>query len=94
MPFVGLVTDPRWEPPEGAPDPDRRRAPRDWRFPWSLLIWTTVCVGLMLLVPVVSGAVGSLAGYLLVCFTVALAVWRVDRWFATQYWRGLRDYQS
>jgi hypothetical protein len=93
MPFVGLVSDPRWEPPEGQPDPDRRR-PRMWRMPWSLLIWTAIFVGLMMLVPVVGGAIGPGAGYALLLANVALGVWRVDRWCAKQYWRGLRDYQS
>jgi hypothetical protein len=93
MPFVGLVSDPRWEPPEGLPDPEPRKN-RAWRMPWSLVIWTTIFVALMVAVPFVSGALGPGAGYLLLIFNVGLCVWRVDRWFATQYWRGLRDYQS
>jgi hypothetical protein len=93
MPFVGLVSDPRWEPPDGSPDPERRKD-RTWRVPWRPVFWTLLFVGLLLLVPVVTGAIGPLAGYLLVCFSVGLGVWRVDRWFSTLYWRGLRDYQS
>jgi hypothetical protein len=48
----------------------------------------------MLLVPVVGHALGQFAGYLLLCFNVALGFWRFDRWCAKQYWSGLRDYQS
>jgi len=92
MPFVGLVSDPRWEPPEGQPDPERRR--RAWTIPWGVLIWTAVFVALMLLVPVVSGALGAAAGYVLLCVAVAVGVWRLDRWCATFNWRGMRDYQS
>jgi hypothetical protein len=94
MPFVGLVSDPRWEPPEGLPDPEPSRRHGTWHMPWSLLAWTGIFVALMLLVPVVGGAVGAGAGYVLLCVNVALGVWRVDRWCAKQYWRGLREYQS
>ena len=48
----------------------------------------------MLLVPVVGHAAGQFAGYLLLCFNVALGFWRFDRWCSKQYWSGLRDYQS
>jgi hypothetical protein len=92
MPFVGLVADPRWEPPGGDNDPERRRN-RSWRVPWALLLWTLLIVGLMLLVPVVDRVVGPFAGYLLLVFNVGLGLWRVDRWCAKQYWQGLRDYQ-
>ena len=51
-------------------------------------------IGLMLLVPVVGHAFGAFAGYLLLCFNVALGFWRFDRWCAKQYWSGLRDYQA
>jgi hypothetical protein len=94
MPFVGLVSDPKWEPPEGSGEPERERRPRTWRIPWSLLIWVTLLIGLMLLVPVAGHAFGAFAGYLLLCFNVGLGFWRFDRWCAKQYWRGLRDYQA
>jgi hypothetical protein len=94
MPFVGLVSDPRWEPPEGNGDGDRERRHRTWRIPWRLLAWVTLLVGLMLLVPVLGHALGEFAGYLLLCFNVGLGFWRFDRWCAKQYWSGLRDYQS
>ena len=44
MPFVGLVSDPRWEPPDGSGDNDRKRH-RTWRVPWSLIIWLAIFVG-------------------------------------------------
>jgi hypothetical protein len=94
MPFVGLVSDPRWEPPEGNGDGDKERGHRTWRIPWRLLAWLALLVGLMLLVPVAGHALGQFAGYLLLCFNVALGFWRFDRWCAKQYWSGLRDYQS
>lgn len=93
MPFVGLVSDPRWEPPDGSGDNDRKRN-RTWQVPWSLIIWLALFIGLMRLVPVASDLFGGLAGYVLLCANVTLGVWRVDRWFETQYWRGLRDYQA
>jgi hypothetical protein len=93
MPFVGLVSDPRWEPPEGGGEPDRDRR-RTWRIPWNVLLWGALLIGLTLLVPVVGHALGGFAGYLLLCFNIGLGFWRFDRWCAKQYWRGLRDYQS
>jgi hypothetical protein len=93
MPFVGLVSDPRWEPPGGDGDQDRDRN-RTWRIPWSLLLWSALLIALVVLVPVVGHLVGEFAGYVLLCFTVGLGFWRFDRWCAKQYWRGLRDYQS
>ena len=98
MPFVGLVSDPRWEPPEGGgSDPDGERGNPLRRVPWSIVlfvIWLGVWVGLMALVPIVAHAFGGLAGYLLLCFNVGIGFWRFDRWCSRQYWRGLRDYQA
>ena len=94
MPFVGLVSDPRWEPPDGWGEPERKRNRRSWRVPWSLIIWLAIFIGLMRLVPVASDLFGALVGYLLLCANVALGFWRVDRGFETQYWRGLRDHQA
>ena len=48
MPFVGLVSDPRWEPPGGDGDQDRDRN-RTWRIPWSLLLWSALLVVLLVL---------------------------------------------
>jgi hypothetical protein len=47
----------------------------------------------MALVPVVSTALGGLAGFAVLMAAVALAVWRIDRWCAKQYWAGLREYK-
>jgi hypothetical protein len=88
VPFVGLVSDPRWEPPD---QPERR--PPEWHVPWGVVAWVVVITGLALAVPTVDRLIGSLAAYVLLLVTVAVAVWRVDRWCARQYWRGLRDYQ-
>lgn len=93
MPFVGLVSDPRWEPPDDSHEPQRRWN-RSWRVPWRLLIWLAAWWGLMMLVPVADHTLGALAGYLLLIFNISLGVWRFERWCSRQYWRGLRDYQS
>ena len=42
MPFVGLVSDPRWEPPEGNGEGDKERRNRTWKVPWRFLLWATL----------------------------------------------------
>jgi hypothetical protein len=93
MPFVGLVSDPRWEPPEDSPEP-RRRWNRSWRVPWSLLIGVAVWWAVLLLVPVVDREIGALAGFLLLLLNVSFGCWHVQKWWSRQNDRGLRDYQS
>jgi hypothetical protein len=97
MPFVGLVSDPRWEPPDSGggaePPPEPARPARRFEVPWVLLGWLVALVGLVLLVPVLDRAVGSLAGYLLLCATIALGFWRFDRWVGRHDPNGLRDYR-
>ncbi len=92
MPFVGLVSDPRWEPPDDLPERQPHR--RDWDIPWRMLVWTAVLLGLMFAVPAADQALGPLGGYGVLMLAVGLGVWRLDRWCARQNWRGLRDYQS
>ena len=89
--FVGLVRDPRWEPPEGSPEPGPRRS---WRVPWRAVAWIAAFWAVLALVSVVDHAFGELAAYGLLLLTVTLAAWRLDRWMGRQYLRGLRDYQS
>jgi hypothetical protein len=89
--FVGLVRDPRWEPPEGAPEPERRRS---WRIPWRTIVTLIVFCTMLALVPPVGEAFGPLAGYGFLCLAVAIGGWRFDRWLGRQYWRGLKDYQA
>jgi uncharacterized membrane protein len=48
----------------------------------------------MALVPVVNDAFGGLAGYGVLMLALALALWRLDRLCARQYWHGLREYKS
>jgi len=93
MPFVGLVSDPRWEPPDDSGEPERRWN-RHWRVPWGVLAWVAVWWTLLLLAPVAATELGDAVGYFVLLFAVALGCWRVDRWFGSQYSRGLRDYQS
>ena len=89
--FVGLVRDPRWEPPEGAPEPERRRT---WRIPWRAIAAVAVFCTMLWLVPVVDHAFGPLAGYGFLLAAITFGGWRFDRWLGPQYWRGLKDYQA
>jgi hypothetical protein len=93
MPFVGLVSDPRWEPPDDSPEPRRRRNWR-WRVPWSVLAWIAVWWTLLLLAPVAGRLFGGGIGYLVLIGDVSLGSWRLNRWISHRYTRGLRDYQS
>ena len=94
MPFVGLVSDPRWEPPDESPEPRRRRRNRGWSVPWGVLAWVTVWWTLLLLAPLAGREFGGGVGYLVLLFDVALGSWRLNRWTSRRYTRGLRDYQS
>jgi hypothetical protein len=89
--FVGLVHSSRWEPPDDIPAPGPR--PR-WHVPWRPLAWVAVFAWLLVLAPVAGRAFGGLAGCAVLLLAIALGFWRVDRWCARQYWRGLRDYQA
>ena len=89
--FVGLVKDPgrEWRPP------DDDRGP-GWSVPWGLLLrtaaWVALVAAMFAAVPFVDDLIGHLAGYVLILLTVSVSVWRVNRWFERQYWRGLQDY--
>ena len=95
--FVGLVRDPGrdWRPPDDNPEGSPRRS---WNVEWGLVlrvaVWVAVIAGMFALVPIADDLIGTLAGYVLILITVAVGVWRIDRWCAGQYWRGLKDYQS
>jgi hypothetical protein len=93
MPFVGLVSDPRWEPPGDDPEPRRRR---NWnrRLPWNVLAWVAVWWTILLLAPVAGRAFGGGVGYLVLLLDIALGSWRLNHWTSRRYTRGLRDYQS
>jgi apolipoprotein N-acyltransferase len=91
MLVVGLVHGSRWEPPEDAPEPPRRRT---WHVPWRPLAWLAAWCWLLALVPVADDAFGALAGYAVLLLAVGLGFWRVERWCARQYWQGLREYQA
>ena len=94
--FLGLVKDPGrdWRPWDDAPEPGPHRS---WHVPWGIIsrlaLWVAVISGMFALVPVADHVLGNLAGYVLILFTVALGVWRIDRWFSHQYWDGLQDYK-
>jgi hypothetical protein len=86
--FVGLI-DTRWEPP-WEPEPEPRRRPH---LPVRLLAWVAGWCWLLALGGVVSSVAGPLAGYLALLLAVGVGAWRVERWFARQYWHGLREHQ-
>jgi hypothetical protein len=96
MLVLGLVHDRGWEPePWERPEEGAELRPaRNWHLPWRPFAWLAVWCWLMALVPVVSGAVGGLAGFGVLMLAVALALWRLDRWCGRQYWQGLREYKS
>jgi hypothetical protein len=89
--FVGLVSDPRWEPPDDLPDRDA-----DWMswIPWGTLAYVAAFWTLLALASAASREFGSLVGYLVILGAVALAGWRLERWMSRQNWGGMRDYQQ
>lgn len=91
MLVLGLIHEGGWEPPDPEPEPQPRR--RKWNLPWRTLVWVAVWCWLMALVPVVSSAFGGLAGYGVLMASVVLALWRIERWCARQYWEGLREHK-
>lgn len=99
MLVLGLVHDGGWEPPEHGPAPEPpegeppERRPWSWRLPWRPLAWFAAWAWLMALVPVVSSAVGGLAGFGVLMLAFALACWRLERFCARAYWHGLREYK-
>ena len=95
--FVGLVNDPGsdWRPWDDSPEPSPHHF---WRVPWRLVsrvaLWVAIVSGMFAAVPLVDREIGDLAGYALILVTVAVGVWRIDRWFDHGYWEGLREYNS
>ena len=79
-----LIHDPEPERPER--ERGRRRLPV---LPWRPFAWFAAFCWLL----VAAGAVGGLAGYLLLLVAVAGGCWRLDRWLDRQYWGGLREVQ-
>ena len=79
-----LIHDPEPEPRE--PPPRRSRLPV---LPWRPFAWFAAFCWLMF----AAGAVGGVAGYLLLLAAVGVGCWRVDRWLSRQYWGGLREVQ-
>ena len=97
MLVFGLVHGDGWEPPdEGWEQPEDEMPPRrpwSFRLPWRPLAWLAVWCWMMALVPVVTSSFGGLAGFGLLMLSVALALWRLERFCARQYWNGLREYK-
>ena len=92
MLIFGLIHDSGWEPPDQPPEQPPSR-PHHWRLPWRPLAWVAAFCWLMALVPIVSSALGGLAGYGVLLLALGLVVWRAERWCAKQYWSGLREYK-
>lgn len=97
MLVFGLVHGSGWDPPEGGweiPEDDApRRREWDWHVPWRALAWLAVWCFLMAVVPFVSSTFGGLAGFGVLMLAVALGFWRLERFCASQYWNGLREYK-
>jgi hypothetical protein len=96
----GLVHGSGWEPPDRGPEPPedevptRKRLEWDWHMiPWHALAWLALWCVLMAIVPFMSSTFGGLAGFGVLMLAVALAVWRLERFCASQYWHGLREYK-
>jgi hypothetical protein len=89
--FVGLVSDPRWEPPEGFPPHEPHR---EWHVPWRELAWIALFWAGLLLIPTAQHLLGTLAAYLLLLLVLAVGAWRLNRWCSRVYWRGMKDYQQ
>ncbi len=96
MLVFGLVHDRGWEPPGWEPPEEDAESRRgwSWRLPWRPLAWFAAWCWLMALVPVVNDAFGGLAAYGILMLAVVLAAWRLDRFFARQYWHSLREHKE
>lgn len=88
--IIGLVRS------DDGPPPDLPGPPGgpDWQIPWPVVFWLVVIGALMAAVPVVTHAVGGLAGYGVVLVIVVVVSLRLEKWCSRQYWRGLRDHQA
>jgi hypothetical protein len=97
MLVFGLVhgdgRDPPEEPWEPGEDDLPERRPWTWHVPWRPFAWLAVWCWLMALVPIVTSAVGGLAGFGVLMLAIGLACWRLERFCARQYWGGLREYK-
>jgi hypothetical protein len=100
MLVFGLVHSNGWEAPERGPEPPeddlpaRKRFEFDWHMvPWRSLPWLALWCVLMAIVPFVSSNFGGLAAFGVLMAAVALALWRLERFCARQYWHGLREYK-
>ena len=77
--------------PEGAPEPERRRA---WRSRGARSSAVAVFCAMLWLVPVVDHAFGPLAGYGFLLPTDHVRRLAARPRARPRYWRGLKDYQA
>ena len=78
------------DPGEGpGPEPAGRRARPLLRPPWRPFAWFAAFCWMLF----AAGAVGGLAGYIILLTAIAMGCWRLDRWLARQYWGGLSEVQ-
>ena len=87
--FVGLVSDPERQRPEGFPGRRRR-----WPVPWRAIAVVAVFCFMLWLVHVVERAFGPFAGYACLLAAITFGGWQLDRGLGPGYWRGLKDYQA
>ncbi|MDQ3740065.1 MAG: hypothetical protein M3320_07110 [Actinomycetota bacterium] len=73
------------EPSDDAAPPPRRSLPH---VPWRPFAWVAAFCWLLFL----AGAVGGLAGYVILLGAISLGLWRLNRWLDGLHWTGMRDY--
>ncbi len=79
-----LIHEPRPDRDDEQPPP-RRRLPH---VPWRPFAWVAAFFWLLYL----AGAVGGLAGYLILLGAISMGGWRLNRWLDGICWTGMRDY--
>jgi hypothetical protein len=80
-----LIEDRPPDPPPSPPPP--RALPR---LPWRPFAWLAAFGWLLVL----AGALGGLAGYVVILAAFVLGCWRIEGWARRQNWVGLHEYRQ
>jgi hypothetical protein len=62
--------------------------------PWRELAWIAAFWAGLLLVPTAQHVAGSVVAYVFLLLVLGVGAWRLNRWCARVYWRGMKDYQQ